>query len=287
MKSKKLVFVICGFLFLSALCSIPIKNALALMVDTNYVFWIGRATPLMLIFVLAFIIGVYIFTTLAFFGSQRPVAQTEQIVMMFATIFTSFVGVTLMVFSLPLSRQATETYNDLMHRCDTSELTFRTYEYSQVLQKIRHTPECKLKRSVEECYGYEDAPPFTAFLKDMEENFRCSGFCYRPVTEVAASQFEGAQLRHRRVKQASMTFLGTDSAEELAREYPLALFSQHEFKSSCEGMAARDMRNFVGDIGFQSFEHGIYLIGVGVVAGFLKLAGFCLTGDARINAVLS
>ena len=42
--------------------------------------------------------------------------------------------------------------------------------------------------------------------------------------------------------------------------YPPTLFSDANYQASCEGMAARDMKNFSGDIGFQTFYQGIYLV---------------------------
>ena len=53
--------------------------------------------------------------------------------MMIASIFITVLGLGLMLMSLPLSRQAIDTYNNLMHRCEYSEQTHRMYEYSQVL----------------------------------------------------------------------------------------------------------------------------------------------------------
>ena len=45
-------------------------------------------------------------------------------------------------------------------------------------------------------------------------------------------------------------------------------------------MAARDMRNFAGDIGYQTFYQGIYLVVVAIITGFLKLIGACLARDS-------
>ena len=61
--------------------------------------------------------------------------------------------------------------------------------------------------------------------------------------------------------------------------YPPTLFSDANYKASCEGMAARDMRNFAGDIGFQTFYQGIYLVLIAIATGFLKLIGFCVRKD--------
>merc|ERR1719487_2905913 len=172
------------------LCVVPIWNAASLLHDDNYVFWSGRAVPLWLISLCIIIIVLYVVTILAFFNYSRPSVRTEQTIMMIANIFITLLGLSLMLLSLPLSRQSIETYNNLMHRCDYSEQTHRLFEYSQVLHNIRATPACAAKFSVEECAGYEDAAPYTTFLKSMETDFRCSGFCYKqpapPVVSAAA-----------------------------------------------------------------------------------------------------
>merc|ERR1719478_977072 len=169
------------------LCVVPIWNAASLLHDDNYVFWSGRAVPLWLISLCVVIILLYVITILSFFTYSRPSVRTEQTIMMIANIFITLLGLVLMLISLPLSRQSIETYNNLMHRCDYSEQTHRMYEYSQVLHNIRRDPECAKKFSVEECVGYQDAPPYTSFLKAMETDFRCSGFCYKPPATVAAA----------------------------------------------------------------------------------------------------
>merc|ERR1719191_2122019 len=168
------------------LCVVPIWNAASLLHDDNYVFWSGRAVPLWLITLCVVIIVLYVITILSFFTYSRPSVRTEQTIMMIANIFITLLGLVLMLISLPLSRQSIETYNNLMHRCDYSEQTHRMYEYSQVLHNIRRQPGCAEKFSVEECPGYEDAPPYTSFLKAMEADFRCSGFCYKAPAVAAA-----------------------------------------------------------------------------------------------------
>merc|ERR1719313_391286 len=61
--------------------------------------------------------------------------------------------------------------------------------------------------------------------------------------------------------------------------YPPTLFSDANYQASCEGMAARDMRNFAGDMGLQTFYQGIYMIAIAICTGFLKLLGFCVRKD--------
>jgi len=316
--SPENIFIGTGILLLTMLCVVPIWNAASLLHDDNYVFWSGRAVPLWLISLCVVILVLYVITILSFFNYSRPSVRTEQTIMMIANIFITLLGLVLMLISLPLSRQSIETYNNLMHRCDYSEQTHRMYEYSQVLHNIRSRPDCAKKFTVEECDGYESAPPYTSFLKAMESDFRCSGFCFKPnpltAPAVAAPAPGGGKApapspgpppakmlaqqatipgvrhlnrhHHHQDKvtplEVSLSQQGVSATAMTAgdSQYPPTLFSDANYKASCEGMAARDMRNFAGDIGFQTFYQGIYLVLIAIATGFLKLIGFCVRRDA-------
>lgn len=300
--TPKNVFMSVGCVLLSLLAIVPIWNALILMQDSNYIFWAGRRTPECMIACCVIIIFLYAATVAIFFKQGHSSVHTEQSIMMIANIFITLFGLFLMVVSSPLTHQSELTYTNLLHRCANSEQTHRLYEYSQVLQNIRAQPECAKKWTIEECDGYEAAAPYTYFLKGMENNFRCAGFCYTPppapkvAAVVAASGPEPApgpapapaSLLSTKQRARHVSLITEDThAEERSLEasddelteanvYPPTLFSDRNFQASCEGMAARDMKNFAGDIGLQTFYQGVYLVGIAVVTGFLKLLGFCV-----------
>lgn len=300
------VFTWTSILLLGTLMVIPIWNACSLLVDENYVYWAGRTVPAVMISACIGIMTVYVVTMLLFFKWARPsVRSSEQTVMMIVNMFITLLGLTLMLVSLPLSRQAADTYIALTHRCDYDDQTHRTYEYWTVLHNIRSQPECATATSVEECDGYEQAPPYTTFLKTLESQFRCSGFCWKPAptppvaaassgdaattTAAPAPAANGTTLvairphtRHSTVthrKHHMLSFLQEGTADAPASPFPQSLFSHTLAQASCEGMAARDMRNFAGDIGYQTFYQGIYLVVVAIITGFLKLIGACLARD--------
>jgi len=322
--NPKNVFIATGMVLLTMLCVVPIWNALALMSDFNYIFWVGSDIPTWMVSLCLCIILLYLLTVMVFFNAAKPYVQTEQTIMMIANIFITLLGLVLMLISLPLSRQAISTYNNLMYRCDYSEQTHRLYEYSQVLHNIRRTPTCAEKYTIEECPGYEDAHPYTTFLKQMEGTFRCSGFCYRPAREAAliesklepdGRRYLGSKVHHQNHitpltlgppasggKALTLASASSDSLDkhvhsagqlppsavgqvkEATLTYPPTLFSDANYQASCEGMAARDMKNFSGDIGFQTFYQGIYLVLIAIATGFLKLLGFCIRRDADYKA---
>merc|ERR1719353_1929398 len=187
------VFTWTSILLLVTLMVIPVWNACALLTDENYVYWAGRSVPALMISSCIGILTVYVVTMLLFFKWARPsVRSSEQTVMMVVNMFITLLGLTLMLLSLPLSRQAADTYIALTHRCDYDDLTHRTFEYWTVLNNIRSQPECATKASVEECAGFEVAAPYTTFLKTMETNFRCSGFCWKPPPVLADTSANAA-----------------------------------------------------------------------------------------------
>jgi len=271
---------------------------MTLLQDANYVFWAGTSTPKWIISICVVIVVLYAAMVAAFFRKPQNAARTEHTIMIVANIFITLFGLFLLLASLPLTHQAELTYNNLLHRCGSSEQTARLYEYSQVLQNIRADPACAKKYSIEECAGYEEAAPYTNFLKGMENNFRCAGFCYKPpfvamsaapapAPAVASSPAAKGLLsvkqhvRHHHTDHITKIALVAEGAHNEARSsevatYPPTLFSDLNYQASCEGMAARDMHNFAGDIGWQTFYQGLYLVLVAAMTGLLKLLSFCV-----------
>mmetsp|Transcript_13936 Transcript_13936/g.38046 ORF Transcript_13936/g.38046 Transcript_13936/m.38046 type:complete len:359 (-) Transcript_13936:49-1125(-) len=325
--SQRIGFAVLGVALLMLICVLPLRNAVTLLEDDNYVFWAGKLAPLLLIFQIITLVVVGAVTTIVF--SRR--AKTEQAVMNIASIFSTLFGLLLILNSLPLSRQSLTIHDNLMYSCDMSDQTLRLFEYSQVLHNIRGSPDCADKYSVKDCTGYEDAEPYTSFLKVMEDKFRCSGFCYRPPgvvasqttpglaapTEDNASSGSNLFLRHRRASKKKrhadhvtrIALLATVSAEwrsrllrkrgdsadsarnrtvssdQAAIWHPPTLFSDAGFRASCDGMAARDIKNLAGDIAFQTFFQGVYLVFIAITIAFAKLLSLCFQHDGKQTAL--
>lgn len=321
------MFLGAGILLLMMLCLVPVWNALALMSHFNYTFWVGAWLPEWMLSLYFGILILYIIIVVVLFHKARPQSQTEQTMMMIANIFVSLLGLTLMLVSMPLSRQAVDVYSNLMYRCGHGLQSHRLYEYSQVLHNIRSAPGCAMKYTVEECPGFEEVWPYTTFLKEMEGTFHCSGFCYHP--SVGASfvetklettlHTEGRHLgnkaqHHNRMTPQSLGPLrgsgslgalvvassdavtGTihaagqqpatiDSAALATPKYPPTLFSDANYEISCEGMAARNMKNFAGELGSQTFYQGVYLLVISVATGFMKLISFCTRRSDKAGRV--
>lgn len=379
--SEKELVLGAGLIFLLIMCVGPIWSALGLLRSDNYVMWSGEGVPYALITALMMLIILYVLTVGAFFAYARPTARAGQAVWTIASLFITLLGLIEILVSFPLSSSSLTAYDNLMNRCDVSEQTHRLFEYSQVLHNIRRQPSCIGEHSVETCPGYQEAAPYTSLLKAMEENFQCSGFCYRapavvaesaPVTapnatapattsgegsEAAAADagdppasegeapeqgdseaapadesnappasdsseaaagngteasvgMPGALLQQAALMRrmgtariahtvsreisphrdpASLALLHAAIVQAPAPElelpsfsvvgsptYPPTLFSQANYQASCNGMAARDLRNFPGVVGAQLFQQGAYLVLIAVFTGFLKLTGACV-----------
>lgn len=307
-RSARDVIVGVGALMLTLLCVIPVWNAIVLMVDENFTFWIGRSLPAWLVFIAVSIVALYMFTVTLFFKYGRPETQTEQTVMSIAGTFVSLLGLALVLNAIPLVLTTDQAYMNLRQFCDTSEMTSSLWAHSQVLQQLRALPECKEKFSVAECDGFVYSEPQTSFLQHMEEQFRCRGFCYRaPLSDAQAAApaaangtaslvAAGGATQARSGPSLLLRMLGflqsggqgggthTRMAELQARsradnDGALCLFSDAEYTATCEGMMSRDLKLFAGDVAYQNFMMGVYLLLVAIAVGFLKIIGFCNPAD--------
>lgn len=339
------LFIAFGTLVLLIICAIPVANAAALLDDFNFIFWAGREIPMWLVTLSTIIIVLYMITGYLFFSYAKQESRSEQAIMMIAHTFITMLGLIFMMVALSLTHKTAATYNNLHRQCHFSEDTHKVFEFSQVLHALRSQPGCIEKYSIESCEGYQDAPPYTTYLKDLEENFRCSGFCYvppgtaldtspallsmsvsthrrgsayhptlisslqhlsidsthgvSPSTNIEAKELdeeEGISVRTKRRRKEDGGMAAEDSATKNATAvsatgnataatqpelsvrsdaYPPALFSNSKFQFSCDGTAARDMRDFAGDMGNQLWYQGLYLVTISIGTGFLKLFGFC------------
>jgi len=274
MVGKTAIFTLGGSLLLLLMSICPLWNAASLLHSFNYVFWAGRRLPTTIIVVCICIIVLFAFTSGLFF--RRSIAnQGEQSIMMVVNIFVTLFGLFLMLTAMPLQLQAETLSHDIMFDCAFSEQTHRLYEYSQVLQNMRATPECAKKFSVEECAGYQSSPPYTDFLKNMESEFLCAGFCYKaPSAATPAAQLLSMDED---VAQSRVLALAAEAAvSSAAKSYPPTLFSDSNYQASCNGMSALNIKNVAGDIGEQTYYQGVYLILIAVLTGFLKLFNLCV-----------
>jgi hypothetical protein len=182
------VFIFAGVALLTSVCIVPIWNALDLLHDDNFLYWVGPTLPLTLLFVCFATITIYVVFVSCFFSRAPPTGHTSQHIILIPSLFLISLGLMFMLVAMPMSERSHNTYNNLMHRCHESDETRKLHEYSQVLHNIRALPTCITRYSVVECEGYRDLKPHATFLKVLEDKYECSGFCYTPV-EPPVAQF--------------------------------------------------------------------------------------------------
>lgn len=267
------VFFFAGLFMMSMLVMVPIWNSIALLQDATFGYLSGTSLPSLLITVCVGVIVLYAVTIFVFFQSSRPEVQTEQTMLMIGSVFLALLGVFLLLLATPLERSADNGYHNIWNNCHFNVRTRALYDESQTLQTLRADPACADMQSVEECAGYRETPTSTV-LRAMESDFKCSGFCFQPLTATAGGNATTDSTSEAAGGEVAGGSDETVSAQVLLR-YPPTLFGQANFQASCDGMAARNMRNFAGDVAVQTFYEGIMLVLVSVIIGFLKLIGFC------------
>lgn len=277
---RRIALIGFGALLIQLLCIVPVWNSVTLMRDTNYVFWHGTHLPAWMLGTCSAFVIFYSLTMLGYFKIVGPQVDAEQTVVMGVTMVITFLGLALMLISIPLDAQARETYTQLTTTCaDYSVSSHRLFEYSQVLHNIRSTPECIGKFSVEECRGYREAPPYTTFLKAMESELHCTGFCFVGKDPHFASPMglveTTAQSRPRR--------RGVSGSEALLsvadQPFPPTLFSNTNYKESCDAKSALKVKEVAGGIAAQTLRQGSYLVVVAIIVGLAKLAHYCVRPD--------
>jgi len=268
---NKNMFLVMGLTLLSMLCFLPVWDSIEMLLNINYAFWGQRGLPITVIIVSSLIVMFFFFTTEAFFGRWKNELHTTQSLVVMASLFVTLLGLVLVLISLPLSQKAIETHNDIVYQCGNTPATRKLKEYYMSMLKLRLTPDCASKYTIEECPGYVQEKPYSAYLMSMESNFRCSGFCYdtgsMSALQVASSHQTNATKAARRIHKLALTSGGSV-------KYPPTLFSNANFEASCDGAAARNLINFARDTGYQMWYMGIVLIAVSICMGLWEWSAY-------------
>lgn len=268
-----------------------------MLYNVNYVFWGARGLPLTVILVSVLLVIFFFFATEAFFGRWKTEQQTTHSLVVITSLFITMLGLALILVSLPLSQRAIQVHNNIMYYCKSSEATRELNRYYMSIAMLRQEPSCANKYSVEECSNYVAVEPYSKYLKDMEQQFRCSGFCYeQPASALqqktsnistknqtafvvshdakSVRSFSAIQVRSRSTPSEGTKARSAGSGSQLQRSaskdtlaYPPTLYSDANFQSSCDGAAARNMMNFARDSGYQMWYIGITLIALSIIMG--------------------
>lgn len=287
---SKWVFLTLGMLLLVFVSLLPVWDALSLTKDFNYVFWQGQILPWTLICVCVALPVIFLLMTEIAYSFGR----TTQTLVSVISVTMTILALLLVSISMPLSSRAAETANSLMQTCASSPEPLLIRNHYLDLLRLRQTPDCAQMSSVEACAGFVEKQPYTAYLKDLETNYKCSGFCFEaPKVSLVERPPDDARGKVRlsfskersffgrtRDKIPAVSALELDAAgkamldtardESLAEAAPPTLFSTANFKATCHGAAARNMLVFGREVGFQMWYLGIALLSLSIVIGVLE-----------------
>lgn len=225
---------------------IPSWNAIGLLRDPVFTYVVGsQMTGWFLVSCILLFIISYI-TLQIFLDRIRPEMRTEQTLLMISSMFLSALGIVLVLFGGPISKQALGASSEFMDNCKLGAQTEPLYLAFEELQSLRAIPSCSKLASIEDCTGFSYFPKKTEVkvLKEMESEYQCSGICQ-------GTNAKGEQI------------------------YPPTLFSQANYKVSCDGMASRRMRNFNAAVSGELVYEGCALLGTALVISFGQLFAFC------------
>lgn len=171
--------LLCGGLVLLGLTVLrPMWDAFVLMYDPIFVFFVGRHWPMWTLVACLAVLAIYAIVVVTVFAFGEQAFKTEQTILVMASIAITGLGLALLVVSINMKRETAEAYNDIFSNCQAGSRTQRLYEYATVLQGLRQTPACRMQGSIESCAGFQEAQPYTGFLRDLESVGSCASFCW-------------------------------------------------------------------------------------------------------------
>jgi len=270
--TQKVVLTV-GLTVLCCLVVLPVSDAIMLLHDFNYIFWSGQVLPTAVIIVLVSVLFIYLVTS-GSMGVQGVENYKAHHLSTLVTTFSTLLGVILVLASLVLHYREQQVISALSYNCQGTLVSSVRQSYQNLLN-LRLGSQCAHEWSIETCPGYAEAasPANAAFLKACESTFHCSGFCYVARGQENASLVEVAS-------QIPASFLGKSSEQAghtskvertLRTAYlPPALFSQSQYKTTCNSAAARNLTNVPIAMSKAWWWMAIALIGASIFVSFAE-----------------
>lgn len=257
----KHTFISMGLVLLTMLCFLPVWDSIDMLRNLNYAFWGPPGLPLTVIAVSGLILLFFFCTAEAFFDRWRNEIHTAQSLVVMSSLFVMLLGLVLVLVSLPLTHRTLALHNAIAYECGVGESTRPVAVHYADLLRVRQMPDCVAEPSVEACRGYREQQPITGYLKSMESEFRCSGFCYKGPRSNVTNR--NAWFWRQNATSGDEGFIAGDIIQA-----PPTLFSLSNFQASCDGAAARNLVNFSQDTGKEMWYVGVTLISLSVVMNF-------------------
>mmetsp|Transcript_40322 Transcript_40322/g.106958 ORF Transcript_40322/g.106958 Transcript_40322/m.106958 type:complete len:327 (-) Transcript_40322:36-1016(-) len=288
---EKRSFVFLGIFALALLWFLPVWDTIWMVKSYNFTYWLGSRLPMWIMSVAVATIIVFFFvaeTRFARWASIPHRITTQQTLVTVLTVFITCMGLVLILTSMPLSTKALKASNSLVYECQYSTLTRPTYLVYMELLALRETEDCAARFSIEDCSGFKLSAE-VEYLRYMEGNLACSGFCWTSpdvsTAQTAATvsnrtsylQVDHGHFLESREAVEEEHSLAFDAASMIstkdANVYPTTLFSNANFKTSCEGAASRNLTLLARDVAQLWWYLGMSLIVLSVFMAFSKWTG--------------
>jgi hypothetical protein len=189
-----------GLFLLCMLILTPVQDCFRLLWSSVYVYFCGRDQPFRIILGCVIMLSIY---SLASWGSARHAAKDTRVDQVFMWLFLCSLlglGIGFLITAEPLQARAQRAHWQLMYQCRSGSQTADLYYYYMTLLDIRKKPDCIHEDSVEKCPFYEERFPYTGFLKHLELDLHCSGFCYQD-PPVRVQKFKAVKIKRIIIKR--------------------------------------------------------------------------------------
>lgn len=247
----------------------PTAIAVTFLMDSSFVFWIGRSLPVALISICAAMTGIVVASMLLLrrLAVIRPAAINDSNMAMGTSVILILMGTLLLLTWRPSSASLVDLAGNLK-QCHKGGEAANLILTNDILRRIRADPSCVELDSVSLCKGFS-ATKYTAYLQSLETDWRCGPMCSADAIQ-AAGKFPNA---------VSQVTLGVDAGPSTD-----ALFSREATRDYCFPVIAnhfKELHSFFGDI---LLWEGLGLIVLGIIASCVSL-GTTLRGQLLSSKV--
>jgi len=279
-----------GTILIALVVLLPLWNSLRLITQETVVYFMGTYWPTWCIVgCCAAVLLFPLLVQILFLRAGLDVKKSYHILLLMSVV-TAALGLGLVVLAAPLTAHTQNVVRDITYNCDSSINTRALQESYMVLHKLRSNPDCAALPTVEDCAGFQ-SDTYTSFLKTMETDFKCSGFCYNaPVAAKAdmggtapallgvSGKFANAVMKQ--LSQANQTQLTETELMpgQLPVSTPPTLFSQANYDATCDAMAAWTLQYTSGQVAVMYFQEGAALLLATAILGFFKALSDTLSG---------
>jgi len=296
------ILIMLGTAIFALVTCVPIWGAGCLFWDPVYILFSGRGSlDLIIILCVGAVLG-YAGTAFLMFKFDKYDMKAEKKLLMVYIVFQIGLGLGFVVISSAMLETSRATYVQLVDHCGSSGQTQAIQELWQKLQKLRQTPDCMALPTIELCPGFEPKQPYASFLKNVETEYKCSGFCsnYVPANggpdsgPVSLHAHDSAHVQRQvidetpkrllsfstRVRRQALRNNQNSSNVQEARfaqiRHAYTLFSDANYETNCDGAAAHAIRFHAMETSQTLYLEGVILLLIAVGTMMVTFVGACV-----------